>query len=181
MVFELLVEHGIDSVPIPVDKIAREKGLPVIETAMNADVSGALIRSNNLQGIAVNAAQSPVRKRFTVAHELGHFLLEHVDRDYADRDHVDWEFTVIRRDGLSSEAQDDQEIAANFFAANLLMPRHILRKDVESYKGFDGEIRLHDTDILLLARKFRVSEAAMRFRLQGLGFVSLAGDSYSTD
>jgi Zn-dependent peptidase ImmA (M78 family) len=177
MIFELLNEHGIDSVPIPVDKIAREKGLPVIETAMNADVSGALIRSNNLQGIAVNAAQSPVRKRFTVAHELGHFLLEHVDRDYVDRDHVDWEFTVIRRDGLSSEAQDDQEIAANFFAANLLMPRHILRKDVENYKRFDGEIRLDDTDILILARKYRVSEAAMRYRLQGLGFVSLAAET----
>jgi len=170
MVYDLLVEHSAeDSVPVPVEKIAREKGLPVIETTMNADVSGALIRSNNLQGIAVNAAQSPVRKRFTVAHELGHFLLEHVDRD-----HVDWEFTVIRRDGLSSEAQDDQEIAANFFAANLLMPRHILRKDVENYKGFDGEIRLDDTDILILARRYRVSEAAMRFRLQGLGFVSLA-------
>jgi Zn-dependent peptidase ImmA (M78 family) len=87
---------------------------------MDADVSEALIRSGNLQGIAVKASQALVRKRFSVAHELAHFLLNHLDKD-----HLDWQFTVIRRDGRPSEAEDDQEIAANFFAASLLMPKHI--------------------------------------------------------
>lgn len=166
---DLLAEHEIDSVPVPVEAIARAEGLPIVETEMEADVSGALIRGGNLQGIAVNARQSPVRKRFTVAHELAHFLLEHVDND-----HVDWKFTVIRRDGRSSEAEDDQEIAANFFAANLLMPKEKIRSDVEQFKGFDGEVQLDDTDVLLLAKRYKVSEAAMRYRLMGLGHLSLA-------
>jgi Zn-dependent peptidase ImmA (M78 family) len=165
----LLREHDIDSVPVPVEAIARAKGLPIVEAEMEADVSGALIRGGDLQGIAVNASQAPVRKRFTVAHELAHFLLDHVDND-----HLDWEFTVIRRDGRSSEAEDDQEIAANFFAASLLMPKEILRQDVESYLRFDGEVRLEDGDVLMLAKKYKVSEAAMRYRLQNLGFMSWA-------
>jgi Zn-dependent peptidase ImmA (M78 family) len=168
-VFDLLIEHDVDSVPVPVEAIARAQGLPIVETEMEADVSGALIRSGNLQGIAINASQAPVRKRFTVAHELAHFLLNHVDKD-----HVDWQFTVIRRDGRSSEAEDDQEIAANFFAASLLMPKHLLRQDVERHKRFDGEILLDDSDVLLLAKKYKVSEAAMRYRLQNLSFMSWA-------
>jgi Zn-dependent peptidase ImmA (M78 family) len=168
-VSDLLIEHAIDSVPVPVEAIARAEGLPIVETEMEADVSGALIRSGDLQGIAINASQAPVRKRFTVAHELAHFLLDHVDKD-----HVDWQFTVIRRDGRSSEAEDDQEIAANFFAASLLMPKHLLRQDVERHKRFDGEIQLDDSDVLLLAKKYKVSEAAMRYRLQNLSFMSWA-------
>jgi Zn-dependent peptidase ImmA (M78 family) len=168
MVRDLLLDHNAESVPIPVERIAREKGLPVVEATMEADVSGALVRTNDLQGIAVNASQAPVRKRFTIAHELGHFLLDHVGRDQ-----VDWQFTVIRRDGRSSEADDDQEIAANFFAANLLMPRHILRRDVEQFKGFDGEVHLSDSEVLTLARRYKVNGDAMRFRLQGLGFLPL--------
>jgi Zn-dependent peptidase ImmA (M78 family) len=164
----LLREHHVDEVPVPVEAIARSMGLPIVETAMDADVSGALIRSGDLQGIAVNASQAPVRKRFTIAHELAHFLLNHVDKD-----HVDWKFTVIRRDGRSSEAQDDQEIAANFFAANLLMPRDHLRRDVEKFKGFDGEVQLGDAEIFMLARRYKVSDTAMRYRLQSLGLLSL--------
>ncbi len=168
-VLDLLVEHDIDSVPVPIEAIARAQGLPIVETKMEADVSGALIRSGNLQGIAINSSQAPNRKRFTVAHELAHFLLNHVDKD-----HIDWQFTVIRRDGRSSEAEDDQEIAANFFAASLLMPKHLLRQDVERHKRFDGEIQLDDSDVLLLAKKYKVSEAAMRYRLQNLSFMSWA-------
>lgn len=165
----LLREHAVDSVPVPVEAIARAVGLPVVETEMHDDISGALIKSGELQGIAVNASQAPVRKRFTIAHELGHHLLNHVDKD-----HLDWQFTVIRRDGKSSEAEDEQEIMANFFAASLLMPKHMLRKDVERKKRFDGEISLDDADVQILAKKYRVSETAMRYRLQNLAFLSWA-------
>ncbi|HSY03027.1 MAG TPA: ImmA/IrrE family metallo-endopeptidase [Acidobacteriaceae bacterium] len=168
LVEQLLEKHGVGMVPVPVEAIAKSEGLLIVETQMDADVSGALIRNGDLKGIAVNANQAPVRKRFTVAHELAHYLLEHEDRD-----HIDWKFTVIRRDGRSSEAQDDQEIAANFFAANLLMPRRHLRRDVERYMGFDGELQIEDDEVLALAKQYKVSGAAMRYRLQGLGFLPL--------
>ncbi|MFC5864263.1 ImmA/IrrE family metallo-endopeptidase [Acidicapsa dinghuensis] len=169
MTRELLVELGVDRVPVPVEFIARAKGLPIVESNMEAEVSGALIKSGNLRGIAINASNAPVRKRFTIAHELGHHLMNHIDKD-----HIDWEFTVIRRDGLSSEAQDDQEMAANSFAANLLMPKHQLRQDMERYRRFNGEIRMDEADVALLAKKYRVSTVAMNYRLQNLGFLSWA-------
>jgi Zn-dependent peptidase ImmA (M78 family) len=165
----LLDKHEIRSAPVPVELIARVEGLPIVETDMDDDISGALIRNGDLKGIAVNATQAPVRKRFTIAHELGHYILDHVDND-----HLDWQFTVIRRDGRSSEAEDFQEIAANFFAASLLMPKHFLREDVEQSKRFNGEFRIEDTDVQFLARKYNVSEAAMRYRLQNLGFMRWA-------
>lgn len=53
-------------------------------------------------------------------------------------------------------------------------PKHLLRQDVERHKRFDGEIQLDDSDVLLLAKKYKVSEAAMRYRLQNLSFMSWA-------
>jgi Zn-dependent peptidase ImmA (M78 family) len=165
---ELLEEHNITAVPIAIEVIARAEGLPVVETAMDADVSGALIKSNSLRGIAVNAAQAPVRKRFTVAHELAHHLLNHVDED-----HLDWQFTVLRRDGRSSEANDWREIEANFFAASLLMPKRMLRKDLEKKMLYNGELGLDDSDVLMLAKKYNVSQNAMHYRLVNLGFLPM--------
>ncbi len=46
-----------------------------------------------------------------------------------------------------------------------------LRQDVERKKRYDGEVRLGDVDVQLLAKKYKVSETAMRYRLQNLGFM----------
>ena len=165
----LLDKHNITFAPVPVELIARVEALPIIEIDMDDDISGALIRSGDLKGIVVNASQALVRKRFTIAHELAHYILKHVDKD-----HLDWQFTVIRRDGRSSEAEDFQEIAANFFAASLLMPKQFLREDLEQSKRFNGEFRIEETDIELLSHKYKVSEVAMRYRLQNLGFMRWA-------
>lgn len=166
---QLLSKHSISGPPIPVDLIARSEGLQVIETPMKSDVSGALILTEGLSGIAVNNEHHPNRRRFTIAHELGHYLLKHEGKD----NHIDWQFTVIRRDGVSSEASDSQEMEANFFAASLLMPKEMIRADFQSRFGFIGEIRADDSDIQELARKYQVSEAAFKYRLMNLGFLSL--------
>src|SRR5260370_41830664 len=119
LVEQLLQKHGISEAPVPVHTIAKSEGLSVVEASLNAEVSGALVRTQGLSGIAVNSSHHPNRRRFTVAHELSHFLLDHKGKE----DHIDWQFTIIRRDGVSSEASDFQEIEANFFAASLLMPK----------------------------------------------------------
>lgn len=170
LVVEVLAEHGVVEPPIKVEALARAKGLPIVEQALESDVSGALVSlGNKNHGIAVNAAHAPVRKRFTIAHELGHFLLGHDPGD-----HLDWGFTVLRRDGRSSEANDFQEIEANFFAASLLMPKHMLRADVDLKRGFHGEVELDEAEIMTLAKKYGVSRAAMEYRLKNLGFMSFA-------
>ncbi len=167
-VLSLLEEQNISRPPIPIEKIARDKGLPIVETSLSADISGALILTPGANGIAVNVSHSPNRRRFTIAHELAHFLLEHKGVE----DHVDWQFTVIRRDGTSSEASDNQEIEANFFAANLLMPKEFIRFDMEEALSYKGEPNASDAFVESLAEKYQVSQAAMRYRLINLGFIS---------
>ncbi|WP_263367524.1 ImmA/IrrE family metallo-endopeptidase [Edaphobacter bradus] len=165
---QLLQHHGVSQAPIPIKEIAEAEGLVVVEMSFNGDISGALIRNHGSSGIAVNATQHTNRKRFTIAHELAHYLLDHKDKD---EDHIDWKFTVIRRDGKSSEASDVQEIEANTFAACLLMPSHFLRADLNNQIGFNGEADLDDAHIKAMAKKYRVSEMALRFRLANLGLI----------
>jgi len=165
-VSELLRRHSIVCAPVRIDELAKAEGLAVVESPFPSDVSGALLRHGDVAAIAVNGRQSPNRKRFTVAHELAHYLLDHKDRD-----HIDWKFTVIRRDGKSSQASDEQEIEANAFAANLLMPRQFLLEDVQIYKNFNGEVEIDGIAQQALARKYQVSEIALTYRLANLGLI----------
>jgi Zn-dependent peptidase ImmA (M78 family) len=167
----LLAKHRIAQPPVPVKNIAFLEGVPVVETSLTGDVSGALIKSNGTAIIAINAAHHPNRQRFSVAHELAHHFLNHRDND-----HVDWKFTVIRRDQKSSEATDENEIEANFFAANLLMPKPFLRRDVAQLAGFNGEVILSEEDVRSLAKRYQVSITAMNYRLISLGLVDPSED-----
>jgi len=166
-VSELLEKHSVIEPSIDVASIATAEGLEIIEEPFSGDVSGALIRSEFGAAIAVNGRQHPNRIRFTIAHELAHFLLQHTADD---EDHVDWDFSIIRRDSLSSAASDVREIEANMFAANLLMPRLFVDRDVSLFVGADGRVSLPDERIRYLATRYRVSEAAMSFRLINLGY-----------
>jgi Zn-dependent peptidase ImmA (M78 family) len=164
----LLRKHQVYGAPVPIDRVATEEGLPIIEHALQGEVSGALIRSNGVSAIAVNSAHHLNRRRFTIAHELAHSKLGHK----GDQDHIDWKFTVLRRDGKSSEASDIQEIEANIFAANLLMPREFLLKDLKLQAGSNGEVELSENQLSALAKKYQVSATAMNFRLINLGLIS---------
>ena len=135
----------------PVDpvRIARGLGINVVDVPLGGDVAGALVKEAGTDPlIMLNETDNANRKRFTTAHELGHFV-RHTDEEY---EYID------RRDTLSSLGQDPEEIYANAFAANLLMPE----KDVK---------RLHGDDVTdyEMALRFGVSREAMRFRLVNLG------------
>jgi Zn-dependent peptidase ImmA (M78 family) len=165
-VTDLLLKHGVDEPPVRVDKLARAEGLQIVEMAISGDISGALIRSTEVAGIAVNAKQHPNRKRFTIAHELAHYLFAH-----SNEDHIDWQFAILRRDEKSSDASDEREIEANAFAANLLMPTNFLKADLKRYTNFRGELELDEAARQALARKYKVSEMAMTYRLVNLGLI----------
>jgi Zn-dependent peptidase ImmA (M78 family) len=160
----LLKKHSITEPPVPVERIARAEGLPIIETVYSGDVSGALIRSNGLVGIAVNTTHHPNRRRFTVAHELAHFQLKH------EGEHVDRDFTVLRRDDRSSEANDWLEIEANAYAACLLMPREFLLRDLRV--NFKGDLDLSEEHLATIAKRYKVSTTALNYRLINLGLLS---------
>lgn len=151
----LLDEGGVAKAPVPVDRLAKLKGCRVVKYDIR-DISGVLFRSSDGVVIGVNSRHAVQRQRFTVAHELGHFLLHEGDTVRYDRD-----YRISLRSDLSSEGTDIEEIEANFFAASLLMPDRFLREDPRG-----AEMDVEDGKaIKAFANAYGVSAQAMTHRL----------------
>jgi Zn-dependent peptidase ImmA (M78 family) len=138
-------------VPLPVDpvQIARTLGIDVYDARLDQNIFAALVKELGQDPtILLNTIDSPNRKRFSCAHEIGHFMRRSDD---------EYEY-VDRRGPLSSAGTDPEEIYANNFAAALLMPeaevRRLYKKDAT------------DVEMALI---FDVSREAMGFRLKNLG------------
>jgi Zn-dependent peptidase ImmA (M78 family) len=111
----------------------------------------------------VNSSHPIQRQRFTIAHEIGHLLL-HADENL----HVDRNFPIGLRSGISSKSVDANEIEANQFAAALLMPADFIAEDIKPFIGTDVMFAIRK-----LAQQYRVSEQAMSIRLSTLHYVEL--------
>lgn len=160
-VSDLLARDASKHRPLPVARLARDLGIHVVVQTFDGDedISGFYLREGLERIIAVNEAHPEVRRRFTIAHELGHAVLH--DHDGI---HIDTGFTYRLRDGTSSLAIDTDEMSANQFAAELLMPVDEVRARV------GAGIEISDDDALrTLAKYFGVSVQAMVFRLTNLG------------
>lgn len=120
----ILSAFGVDSPPIPLTDIVASQGLNVVY----ADFS-TIKQGNKIAGfidfdknkIYVNKDDSPNRQRFTIAHELGHYLLH---QDYV-KDAQ--KYKVLLRKPLKNGDYTPEEKAANCFAAYLLVPSDILK------------------------------------------------------
>jgi Zn-dependent peptidase ImmA (M78 family) len=99
--------------------------------------------------VAVNSYHPEVRQRFSVAHELGHFLMDDSDQAHV----VDFDAHAA---GNPPALDPTLERRANSFAAALLMPARQLRSDARSMS------------LSRLARRYDVSQPAMGFRLTNL-------------
>lgn len=166
---ELLSDHGVKCGPIPVEKIAKSLGIVVKLDEVDDDLSGFLFRDKSGNAvIGANKSHHPNRLRFTIAHELGHYLLHKGELVHLDE--VSASFTVDFRDHRSSRGEDDNEKEANLFAAELLMPEKFLRQDLA---GQRLDI-LGDSNVLeRLAKKYKVSLQALTFRLTYLEYITL--------
>lgn len=159
LVDELLRKYSVKSPAVPIYDIAKGEGATIVVKQFNHEISGLLLRNGDNAIIAVEKAQPATRRRFTVAHELGHLLLH---QGTALR--VDTKFRVNLRSPASSTAEDAEEIESNAFAAALLMPEMFLKNDL-------GEFVLDIDDekhIQLLAKRYEVSKQAMTLRLVNL-------------
>lgn len=155
----LLAEAQIKHAPVPVDKMARAAGAKVVYNDFKDEVSGVLIRREGTVVIGVAKEQSEERRRFTIAHELGHLLLHD-----GEEVHVDKLFRINLRSPSSSKADDVEEIEANAFAASLLMPLSFLRTDLQGVVlDIDDAARIEG-----LAKRYRVSTQAMTYRLMNI-------------
>jgi Zn-dependent peptidase ImmA (M78 family) len=142
-----------------VEHLAEAAGAVIEYRNFNREISGLLVRRQKMAVIGVAREQSGPRQRFTIAHELGHLLL-HDGIEVR----VDKEFRVNLRSSASSKAEDVEEIEANAFAAELLMPREFLRQEFRQLT-FDIE---DEEQIADLALRYAVSTQAMTFRLMNL-------------
>lgn len=163
----LLNSANIDELPVPVERLARDEGALVSYQPFEAqDISGLLYRAKGAAPvIGVNSSNPKARQRFTIAHELGHLTL-HEGHDLILERLVRLNF----RDATSSTASDEEEIEANQFAAELLMPRAMVQRNLAVL--LQGR-PLSDLELVRrLARRFEVSQQAMEYRLAGIGVLT---------
>ena len=149
----ILLRHWDGILPVDVVSIAEKRGCRVRFIA-GLPYNGEVCRIDGGYEITCNADDHEVRRRFTVAHELGHVELGHLNgREKCLRD---------TRDSYVLGTDKVIEREANLFAAALLMPAQAVRAAV-------AEMR--NPNIERMARLFRVSKLAMGIRLKQLGII----------
>lgn len=117
---------------------------------MDQTQSGELFCKDGTWIIKINNKHNKKRQRFTLAHELGHYIL-HKEKNTGFKDAI----------FFRNEVLDSMEYSANEFASQLLMPEGNIKKCIET----DG-IR----NVGQLAEIFGVSAAAMKYRILSLGY-----------
>ena len=145
-------------IPVPVESIAEDLlGLRIEEHDLG-ECSGMLIPSERL--ILVNASEAangdvPIRRhRFTIAHELGHWICHaHAAEEAAP--------AYCRSRDLSQDADRDLEREANVFGAELLMPEAAVRNAWAEVP-----------DAAEVAARFEVSPLAAQWRLYSFGLLT---------
>lgn len=148
-----IVRGFLGEYPVRVGEMARALGLEVIRSPLPPKVSGLIEPSPTSPSgfqIRVNKYEVPERQRFTVAHEIAHYLLH---QDSIGAGVVD---TIMYRSNLTSR----KETEANRLAADIVMPAQGVARELERRGGYrDAEIAEE------LANLFKVSTPAMKVRL----------------
>lgn len=148
---ELLAKAGISKPPVPVDDVANRCGVRVAPLDVRDGISGLLLELDSGAVIGYAVHEIKARRRFTIAHELGHHVLRHYDNF-----HIDPYGTASDGDPPGYNWRDER--AANEFAAQLLMPAAWVAAQFRRTKN-----------LAVLASTFEVSREAMGYRLANLG------------
>jgi Zn-dependent peptidase ImmA (M78 family) len=142
-----------DSVPVQVGLIAERLGLQVFSITLSTEISGLIRRNENgAYEIHVNNTDAAVRQRFTVCHEIAHYLLHR---------------TLIDAEGITdnilyrSKLTNRQEAEANKLGAAILLPWPKISEWHQERYGTAP----HKLNIEQIASAFRASSLAVGFRL----------------
>jgi len=159
IVNKLLLDINFKGTKVPVKRVAETLGLKIKEEYLEDNISGFLYKKGKKPTIVVNEDHPLVRRRFTIAHEIGHYVLGHSGDLFLDRKYI------LFRDSKSSDGSLRVEKQANKFAAELLMPEESILYEIENRNiDFDD-----DNQIVNLARAFGVSSQALLIRLSNVG------------
>lgn len=157
---EVLAELGIKTYPIQPDEITHAKGLAIEPRDDFPDgVFGALWRSGNAFGIIVSSAcPTPGHRRFTIAHELGHYHVDgHVDQLFASGNAV-----APSLGGHYRSQRDPVEVEADAFAGELLVPTTFARSLLQGAPvGMNAVLQIRDAfDVSLSCAAIRLAQLA---------------------
>jgi Zn-dependent peptidase ImmA (M78 family) len=152
-------KHGVEQPPVKIIELCKREGIKVFEQYLPRDVSGFIvIQKENFENygtgklIVVNLTDNANRRRFTIAHELAHYILhkDETEEYYAHRD-------AGQNGGIEREA--------NLFASSILMPRALIETAVKEYRAcILGSIPTHML-VEHIAQEFVVSKDAAQIRL----------------
>lgn len=152
--------------PVDIDQIAQALGLQVIEDSSleaRAIISGIVIEKG-IPTVKINPERctSEARRRFTIAHSIGHYCLHDVRSGK--------EFWDSYSPHVTSDTQafwDACEFEANNFASQLLIPNELILKESDRIIRIDGDSSFID----VMARRFNVPNNVMSHRLKRMGLV----------
>lgn len=162
--FDKIKEDFIHSVPVNVIGLANALGIIVYKIKMdNEKVSGYISKDDEGYYICVNKGHPATRQQFTIAHEIGHFILH---KDILDSGNLpptmykigDGITPALARADYNIPSYRAMETEANKFAADLLMPKEEFIKKANECE-----------DLIELALAFKVSVGAASIRASNLG------------
>ncbi len=148
-----IIKDNQKSCPVRITAITEEYGIDVYNLSMSSNISGAIIKEGDKYVIYVNDKHPKNRQRFTIAHEIAHYILhkEKIGDNLTDN--------AMYRSKLSNVF----ERQANILASEILMPVNFVMQFIEENKSVSE-----------MASLFKVSEGAMRIRLRQGGDIFLA-------
>lgn len=151
--WEILLKADITSLPVDLSKVLKAvdvKAILYCDAFFDADSpklrgsDGFVTKIGDKKAIYLNENKGTIqRRRFTLAHELGHIVLDHPINP------------IIYRNSEIDEGQKPEEVQANIFARDLLMPAGVLAK-------------LHVTTVDEIMQICNVSYTSARIRLERL-------------
>lgn len=142
--------------PVDLNRIAEEFNLPIYYEKLDDNLAGCFIAEDKGAAIVLNNNDAVVRQRFTLAHELGHFISYKIQEKTGK--------IFDERSTLAGLGTDPEEIFANKFAAELLMPKDEFMNKFKEFKN-----NHHDLECLdYLAKHFNVSRQAIEIRYDNL-------------
>ncbi|SDA73162.1 protein of unknown function [Butyrivibrio sp. INlla18] len=164
----ILAQNGIDKYPINVFDIAKKLSFAIKYASFQDDaISGILwdgIEPISVEGeqyqrvIFVKKDEIPQRQMFTVAHEIGHFMLHCNDESNF------YERYMTKNSNVSKE-QKEMEDKADFFAANLILPEDILHRYI-----LVNKLENIDEIVNKVSSDFFVEKETIERRLEEIGY-----------
>lgn len=149
-----IVNDAMQTQPVDLGQLCKDLGIKLTKARLAEDMSGKIERKeDNTFEITVNKKHAAYRQRFTIAHEIGHFILHRHLMGSGITDSVAYRTSGEMK---NEKIKPSHEAEANRFAASLLLPKDLV---IAAHEKFAGNVSS-------LADYFKVSPSAMAIRLK---------------